>query len=49
MRIVVSMRRKERGEQSQSPIHPLEDDIECCDQQHIGRKNQQIAGNAESK
>ena len=49
MRIVVSMRRKNVASESQSPIHPLEDDIECGDQHHIGRKNQQIAGNAESK
>jgi len=40
---------EERGKQSQSPIHLLEDDIECSDQHHIGRKDQQVAGNAESK
>src|SRR6266566_2713994 len=40
---------EERRQQSQSPIHPLEDDIKCSDQQHIGRKHQQIAGDAESK
>jgi hypothetical protein len=41
---------EERGEQSQSPIYPLEDDIECSDQHdNIGRKHRQVAGNAESE